>query len=287
MRAKFIHVTDPHLAPPGQTLCTLDPAARLRAVVEDVNRLHGDADALFLTGDIAYHGLEAGYELAREILAPLRIPFHLLIGNHDDRAAFKRAFPETPLDDGGFVQYVIEHDVGSLLVLDTVRHGEEDGELCPRRLAWLTAQLEQRRGQPVFIFMHHPPFDVGIASLDASKVPQGRDLAAGLKEHGQVRHIFYGHVHRAMTGSWHGIPASAMPSTNHQVGLLLDASPEMIGTHERPAYGVVLIDDETVVIHQRDFLDDSPRFILMDERSMRARSRDELVALPANLIGRV
>ncbi len=286
MRTKFIHVTDPHLAPSGQTLCTLDPAARLRMVVEDVNRLHGDADALFLTGDVAYKGLEAGYKLAHEILSELRIPYHLLIGNHDDRTAFKRTFPETPLDDAGFVQYVIDHAVGSLIVLDTVRHGEEDGEMCPARLTWLATQLEERRGKPVFIFMHHPPFDVGIASLDASKLPQSRELSACLTGHGQIRHIFYGHVHRAIAGSWHGIPATAMPSTNHQVGLLLDASPEMIGTHERPAYGVIIIDDETVVIHQRDFLDDSPRFVLMDEQSMRARSIDELVVLPPDLVGR-
>ena len=40
---KFIHITDTHLVPPGQTLCALDPAQRLRATVNSINRLHGDA----------------------------------------------------------------------------------------------------------------------------------------------------------------------------------------------------------------------------------------------------
>ncbi len=287
MRTKLIHVTDPHLAPPGQTLCTLDPAARLRAVVEEVNRLHVDAAALILTGDIAYHGLEPGYQLAREILGNLCIPCHLLIGNHDDREAFKRTFGATPVDDGGFVQYAVELAVGSLLILDTVRHGHEDGEMCAPRLSWLRTQLEERADKPVFIFMHHPPFDVGIESLDPSKLVQSDEFAKCLKAHGNVRHIFYGHVHRAISGSWYGMPATALPSTGHQVGLLLDRSTEMIGTHEPPAYGVVLIDDRTVVIHQKNFMDSSPRFVLMDERSMHATRAEELVALPLHLINRV
>lgn len=251
-----------------------------------MNRLHTDAVALVLTGDIAYHGLEPGYQLAHEILSELRIPCHLLIGNHDNRETFKRTFNATPVDDGGFVQYVVDLAMGSLVILDTAHHGHEDGEMCTARLSWLEARLKERVGNPVFIFMHHPPFDIGIESVDAGKLAQGPELAKLLKNHGNVRHIFYGHVHRAVTGSWHGIPTTALPSTNHQVGLLLTPSTEMIGTHERPAYGVVLIDDETVVVHQKDFIDTSPRFVLMDQRSMDAASVEDLVALPSQLQGR-
>ncbi|MGI9478138.1 MAG: phosphodiesterase [Hyphomicrobiaceae bacterium] len=286
MPSKLIHVTDPHLPPPGRTLCTLDAAARLRAVVDDVNRLHADAAALVLTGDVAYHGLEPGYRLAREILGELTVPCHLLIGNHDDREVFKSCFVDTPVDDGGFVQYAVETPAGSLIMLDTVHHGHEDGEMCAARLDWLEARLEERAGHGVFVFMHHPPFDVGIGSLDACKMVQGAALAKLLKAHGDVRHIFYGHVHRAITGSWHGIPATALPSTNHQVGLLLAESTEMVGTLEPPAYGVVLIDGETVVVHQRYFADESPRFLLMDRRSMDAATAEDLVGLPEQLRGR-
>jgi len=287
MHTKLIHVTDPHLPPAGRTLCALDAAARLRSVVRDVNRLHGDAAALILTGDIAYHGLDAGYQLARQILGELTIPCHLLLGNHDDRDVFKKLFNETPVDDDGFVQYVVETSAGSLIILDTVHHGHEDGEMCAARLAWLEARLSERAGRPVFVFMHHPPFDIGIGSVDACKMTHGSELAKCLKAHGNVRHIFYGHVHRAVAGSWHGLPATALPSTNHQVGLLLDPAEEMIGTHEPPAYGVVLIDDDTVVVHHTYFADTSPRFLLMDKRSMDAASDADLVALPESLRERV
>lgn len=286
MPRKLIHVTDPHLPPAGRTLCALDAAARLRTVVEDVNRAHRDAAALVLTGDIAYHGLEPGYQLAREILSELTVPCHLLIGNHDDRNVFKCIFDDCPVDDDGFVQYVVETPIGSLIMLDTVHHGHEDGELCAKRLAWLEARLTERAGKPVFVFMHHPPFDIGIGSVDACKMTDGAALARCLRAHGDVRHIFYGHVHRAVAGSWHGIAATALPSTNHQVGLLLDPTEEMVGTHEPPAYGVVLVDDERVVVHHVYFADTSPRFVLMDKRSMDAVSAADLVALPEALQGR-
>lgn len=283
MPTKLIHVTDPHLPPPGKLLCALDAAGRLRAVVEEVNRLHADAAALVLTGDVAYHGQAVGYQLARDILEQLKIPCHLLIGNHDNREVFKRIFDKTPVDDDGFVQYVVELDLGSLIILDTVHHGHEDGEMCDARLRWLADRLEERAGQPVFIFMHHPPFDVGIQSVDSMKLNQGSQIAELLLLHGNARHIFYGHVHRAISGSWHGIPTFALPSTNHQVGLLFDSSDEMIGTHEPPAYGVVLVDDETIVVHQKYFADTSPRFVLMDKRSMDAATTEDLVALPPEL----
>ena len=113
MFTKLIHLTDPHIVPPGETLCALDPAARLTSAVDEINRLHADAFAVVLTGDLSYHGLHPAYELAREILARLEVPCHLLIGNHDDRSAFRQVFPETPVDPGGFVQYVVESPVGA------------------------------------------------------------------------------------------------------------------------------------------------------------------------------
>ena len=286
MRTKLIHVTDTHLMPPGQTLCALDPGARLEAVVEEVLRLHQDAMAVILTGDLSYHGMEPAYELARTILGRLPMPCHLLIGNHDDREAFQRIFPETPSDDAGFVQYRVASPLGTLLILDTVRHGHEDGEMCPARLAWLERALYECRDEPVFVFMHHPPFDIGIDSIDASQLAQGEALATLLHAHGNVRHIFYGHVHRAIAGSWHGIPTTTLPGTNHQVALLLDDAPEMIGTHEAPAYGVVLIDDVSVVVHQKDFTDRSPRFMLTDPASKAAASTADLVTIPPRLLGR-
>lgn len=282
---KFIHVTDTHLVPPGDHLCALEPSARLAAIVDCVNRIDGDADFMVLTGDLSYHGGQPAYRAMKEILADLEMPCHLLIGNHDDRESFKRIFPETPTDGHGFVQYAVETEAGAFVMLDSVEDGHSHGVLCTDRLAWLAAQLERFRGTPVYLFLHHPPFPVGIGSLDDCMLQDPAPLGRLLKAHGDIRHIFYGHVHRPIAGSWLGIPATTLPGTNHQVGLYLGPEPDMLGSHEPPAYGICLIDDETVVVHMRNFLDESPRFLLADPASKTAATADDLSPLPAKLRG--
>ena len=132
----------------------------------------------------------------------------------------------------------------------------------------------------MYVFLHHPPFAIGIKSLDASQLRQSQALLRVLNNHGQVRHMFYGHVHRAIAGSWCGIPTTTLPGTNHQVALYLGEDSTMIGSHEASAYGVCLIDDMCVNVHFQDPLDHSARFVLSDARSKRAKSPGELVAPP-------
>lgn len=60
-------------------------------------------------------------------------------------------------------------------------------------------------------------------------------LFAILNEHGNVRHIFAGHAHRPIAGSWRGIPISVLRGTNHQSAL--EFSPVKLAvTHEPSAY---------------------------------------------------
>lgn len=282
---KFIHITDPHIVPSPRTLCALDPRARLRAAFEDINRHHLDAAFVVMTGDLAYLGEPQSYRDLRILLNDLKLPYHLLVGNHDERSNFRDVFPDTPVDDNGFVQYVVETPAGAFIMMDTMEAEASYGIYCEQRFTWLERQLTDRAGQPVFLFLHHPPFDIGIASLDSSRLSDADRLAGLIKKHGDVRYMFYGHVHRAVWGAWRGIPTSALPGTNHQVGLTLGDTDEMLGTHERPAYGVVLIEDDCVNVHLRDFIDESPRFPLLDKRSKDAASASELPPPPAELIG--
>lgn len=278
---KLIHITDPHIVPPPRPLCGLDPRARLTAAVDDINHNHGDAAFAVMTGDLAYRGTPGAYRALRDILDGLRMPCHLLVGNHDHRGNFQAAFPGTPRDARGFVQYVVETPAGCFVMMDTMEAESETGIYCDRRFEWLGARLAEAKNRPVFLFMHHPPFDIGIAPLDASRLADSERLFDLIAGHGSVRHLFYGHVHRAVCGSWRGIPASALPGTNHQVGLTLGGTAEMLGTHEPPAYGVVLIEADRVVVHLREFLDRSPRFPLLDPASKSAPNAAALPPYPA------
>ena len=262
---KLVHLTDPHFTRPGRALYGLDPRARLDAAVRSINELHADADLAVITGDLAHWGEPDAYASLRQCLAALRVPCVPILGNHDDRRSFLELFPDAPQDADGFVQGVSDGPAGRLLFLDTNQPGTHAGWYCEKRLAWLEVRLEESRPRPVFLFMHHPPFDVGLAVMDRIGLQQKGAFAEALSPHlSRIRHLFFGHVHRPISGSWRGLPFSTLRATNHQVWLDFAATGDIPGSAEPPAYAVVLVDDERVVVHTHDFLDASRRFSLAD-----------------------
>jgi Icc protein len=274
---KLLHLTDTHLVAPGQKLYGLDPNGRLDAAVADINTYHRDAACVLVTGDLAHTGGESAYGALKAALAKLSVPYHLLIGNHDNREVFRRIFPETAVDEDGFVQSVFETPAGPFVLLDTNEPDTHAGWLCARRLSWLDRTLTELAGRSVFLAMHHPPMPLHLPALDAIGLIQHRQLAEVVGRHDYIRHIFFGHAHRPVHGSWNGIPLSTQRALSHQVALEFDESSGIPGSHEPPAYSVVFIERDSVIVHVHDFLDASPRFNLFDVRAERATDPSELV----------
>jgi Icc protein len=257
---KLIQITDLHLVAPGKTLFDSDPRERLRLCLGDVVRCHADADLVVVTGDLAHNGEPAAYQVLRDALSAFPLPTRLLIGNHDSRVNFHACFPDAPSDEGGFVQSAIDTPVGRLVFLDTNEPGTHEGRYCARRRHWLARQCDGAEGRPIYLFMHHPmgriryrPMDdLGLAERDAFRdALRGRD----------VRHIFAGHVHRPISGSWGGIPFSTLRGLNHQVWLDFSVAEGIPSSLEPPAYAIILIDDDDVIVHLHDFLDRSPKYL--------------------------
>ena len=67
-------------------------AHALRTAVAAVLELRPVPDAVLVSGDLGERGEPAEYALARELLAPLPMPVHVLAGNHDDHEALSEAF---------------------------------------------------------------------------------------------------------------------------------------------------------------------------------------------------
>lgn len=245
---KIIHVTDLHLVAPGEKLFGLDPLSRLEDCIADLNRNHPDAGLVVFSGDLTERGETSAYRALAERLAALAVPYRLMLGNHDDRAAFRAAFPEAPIANG-FAQSVADLPNGTIVLLDTLEPGHVEGRLCEERLGWLDAALGN--AESALLFMHHPPFPIAVPSLDDSRLADGHRLAQLLTRRGNVRHIFAGHVHRFASGSWNGIPFSTMRGTNHQSALNF-TGPHAV-SFEPPAYGVILVDSEGVTVHPQEF----------------------------------
>ena len=71
-----------------------------------------------------------------------------------------------------------------------------------------------------------------------------------------LRHFFFGHVHRPLSGCWRGLPFSAQRSLVHQVPLDFNQRRSVPYDHDPPHYAVILIDDDQVVVHHHEFLED-------------------------------
>jgi 3',5'-cyclic-AMP phosphodiesterase len=258
---KIIQVTDCHMLPPGQSIFGSDPGKRLELCIADINRNHPDAALCVLTGDLAHHADPAAYGFLRELLSELSIPYRLLPGNHDERQALLACFSDTPVDSNGFIQSVLDTAVGRLIFLDTVDPGVHTGAYCELRRAWLRAQLEQGGGAPHYLFMHHPPFPISLPHIDQYMMTGGSAFGDLVKQFPAIQHMFMGHVHRPVSGSWLGIPFSALRGTNHQSWLEFRARRENVCSLEPPAYAIAFLGPDATIVHFHDFLDGSPKFV--------------------------
>lgn len=231
---KIVQITDTHLVPPGQTLYGLDPAARLEQVVADILAHHADADLVAITGDLCNDGEPAAYALLREILSPLTMPVRLMLGNHDERPAFRDAFPDQPVDPNGFVQSHLDTEHGHLLFLDTHHANTIGGRYCESRQSWLEDALAQAGPLPVTVFLHHPPIDCGLAHFRKIGLHDAEAVLAPLRAHpGGVRHILFGHIHVSLSGtSPEGFAYSSGQSSAHRFAAdLNEPAPFWIDDH--------------------------------------------------------
>ncbi len=252
---KIIHLTDLHLVAPGRTLWGLDPYTRLDAALVDIALHHKDADLCAITGDLTEQGEPEAYEALKLRLRHFPIETHLMLGNHDSRENYLKVFGGA--DAHGFVQTSLVKDGKVLLFLDTLKGPPSSAGLydAPRR-AWLSGELVKAAGKPVYLFMHHPPFDIGHELMDLIKLDDAEAFAALLEGH-NIRHIFFGHAHRTISGQWRSIPFSALPSLNHQLPLV-GGSVETVYSDEPPMYAAVLIESDMTVVHSDAFMHRKP-----------------------------
>ena len=249
---KIIHVSDLHLLKPGEKVWGIDPAARLDACLADIERHHGDADFCVISGDLTDRGEIEAYALLKERLARFRLETHLLIGNHDDRANYFATFPDAQRDSNGFAQYSIVRDGFSFFFLDTLKGPPSSAGLyCEKRKAWLAQALRESAGIPV-LFMHHPFFAIAHPLMDRIKLDDSEDFARLVAPH-NVRHVFFGHAHRTVSGNYRGIGYSAPPSLVHQLPLVA-GSVDTVYSDEPPIYAVAHFSPEQTVVHMDAFL---------------------------------
>ncbi|AOJ87240.1 metallophosphatase [Burkholderia sp. MSMB0856] len=253
-------ISDLHIKRPGQLAYRrVDTAAALARCIAKLNALVPRPDAVLVTGDLTDFGHDDEYRHLRDLLAPLEIPYYLMVGNHDDRAGLRRAFADHPeLQDGEFVQYALDVGAVRVLALDSQVPGASPGDLCDARLAWLAAQLDAARDRPVIVALHHPPFASGIGHMDALRLAPAAaaKLDALLRGHPNVERVLCGHVHRTMFTRFGGTLASAVPAPAHQVAFDLRADAPSAFRLEPPAFAVHAYTPEAGMMSHHVYVDE-------------------------------
>ena len=154
----WLHFGDLHLTDPGE-----QNHRDLQRIVGVINSLSSNSvDFVLLPGDNADDGTSAQFQLVRDAIAPLRMPVHVLPGDHDYKPKSLDAFYEIlgcrPLP---YAETIKGH---RCLFLDVVSAGTggPDFRLTDDHLVWMEREIDDAAAarQDVVVFMHTYPADL-------------------------------------------------------------------------------------------------------------------------------
>lgn len=208
----ILHVSDTHvLAGGGMLYDRVASDGHLRQLFDEFEASGGRPEAIVFTGDLADRGEPEAYDRIRRIVDPVaeRLGAQVIwvMGNHDDRAAFRRGL----LDDGlgGYRSVDRVDDVNGLRVitLDTSVPGHHHGEVAPEQLDWLAEELSIAAPHGTILAMHHPPVP-SVLDLAVSVELRDQSGLAEIVDGSDIRSIIAGHLHYSSTATFAGVPVS-------------------------------------------------------------------------------
>jgi 3',5'-cyclic AMP phosphodiesterase CpdA len=245
----LLHLSDTHLRAPGPLLFNrVDGARRLEVALGGIEASGVSPDGIVFTGDLTDLGEADAYTALRELVEPfaerLGAPVFWVMGNHDDRGAFRERLLDAAPDRTPFDR-VDELDGLRLVTLDTSVPGRHHGELGAEQLEWLADVLSSPAPLGTILAMHHPPVPSVLPLAASVELRDQRSLAAVLRGT-DVRAIIAGHLHYSTFATFAGIPVSVASSTCYAQDLTVPVG----GTRPQDgsqSYNLVHVFDETVV----------------------------------------
>jgi 3',5'-cyclic-AMP phosphodiesterase len=235
---RIAQISDLHIKSPGALAYgRVDTARALEHCVATLNEFAPAPDFVVISGDLADTPAPEEYEYLKRLLAPLKLPFAGIPGNHDSRDMMRAAFPESRYAfSSGPLNQKIEVGALDLVLLDSSVAGKPHGELDASTLQWLDATLASQPARPALLFLHHPPFGTGIWHMDRQNLLNAGEFALVIERHRRVRRIATGHLHRAALTMFAGVPTTICPAPNHAVDLDLEHLREPSFKVEPPAF---------------------------------------------------
>lgn len=247
----LLHISDTHLraASTPRLFDVVDGALRLEATLNVIRASGIRPDAVVFTGDLADLGEPGAYGALRALVEPfaeeLGAKVLWVMGNHDDRAAFRAQLLDDDSADTAPYDRVDELDGLRVVTLDTTVPGHHHGEITPAQLCWLEEVLATPAPLGTILAMHHPPVPSVLPLAASVELRDQRPLAEVLRG-SDVRAIIAGHLHYSTFATFAGIPVSVASSTCYAQDLTVPTG----GTRPQDgaqAFNLVHVHDDTVV----------------------------------------
>lgn len=224
-RTRLAVVADPHLTDraSGTWKVYHRTVARFRSLISDLDR--AGIDGVLVAGDLTKDGHTEEFQLARELLALLDVPYVAVPGNHDVPGddsdtppveAFERRFGPGP--------YPATKRIGSVdvVAIDTASHpggsdaGGPEGMVTPAEQSALASELATARN-PLLLGHHNlfpPGSRRGTVDVDHLHEPvDGRTAVLDLLEQHEVSLAVTGHNHWPGITRRRGLTELASPAT--------------------------------------------------------------------------
>ncbi|QHC59082.1 phosphodiesterase [Rathayibacter sp. VKM Ac-2760] len=243
------HLSDTHFLAEGAPLYgRVDTVARLEQALARLVERGGRLDAILVTGDVADRGEEDAYRRVKGVLDPVAerfgCPIVWVMGNHDERGAFRRVLLDQEPSDAPIDQVV---DLGGLrlLALDSAVPGYHHGALTGEQLEALTAELATPAPLGTVLALHHPPLPTPLGAMTVLEL-RGMDELEEVLRGSDVRAILGGHLHYPTAATFAGVPVLVAGATSYTMDL---GAPEreLAGIDGAQSFSLVHVHPETVV----------------------------------------
>jgi 3',5'-cyclic AMP phosphodiesterase CpdA len=160
----------------------------LEGVVKQMKERPEKIDFCLLAGDLSEHGRAEQLAPVRSLFRALGRPVHVVVGNHDYRAANDRK----PYEDlfPGSINYHFEHRGWQYLGLDTSEGNRAKVTVQPPTLRWLDDTLPKLdKKRPTVVFTHFP-----LGPTVIYRVRNADDVLDRFKAY-NLQAVYCGHFH--------------------------------------------------------------------------------------------
>ncbi|WP_460797946.1 phosphodiesterase [Microbacterium sp. GXF0217] len=213
----ILHLSDTHfVGGDGLLHDSIDSDKNLAELFEGFAKSNTRPEAIVFTGDLADAGDPDAYQRLRDLVEPAAERFGAeviwVMGNHDERVAFRKGLLDQDADDTEPVDRVFDINGLRIIALDSTVPGHHHGEISDEQLAWLADVLATPAPDGTLIALHHPPVPSPLGLLALVEL-KDQDRLAAVIQGTDVRGVLGGHLHYSTHSTFAGVPVSVASAT--------------------------------------------------------------------------